>query len=102
MNGTSLRIVRNMLCHSQARHVSPNYFPRRRGFGASGASSRCSTGTTFYEGCFVKPPDLHVHGTTASDGCSRPALASISSSCSQPNAWMRPRGLVSVATDTFR
>ena len=54
-----------------SRHVSPNYFPRRRGFGASGASSRCSKGTTFYEGCFVKPPDLHVHGTTASDGCSR-------------------------------
>jgi len=34
---------------------SPNYFPRRRGFGASGASSRYSTGTTFYEGSFVKP-----------------------------------------------
>jgi len=34
----------------------PDYFPRRRGFGASGASSRCSRGTTFYEGSFVKPP----------------------------------------------
>jgi len=32
-----------------------NYFRRRRGFGASGASSRCSTGTTFYEGSSVKP-----------------------------------------------
>ena len=34
----------------------PDYFPRRRGFGASGASSRCSRGTTFYEGWFVKTP----------------------------------------------
>ena len=46
---------------SRARHVSPNYFPRRRGFGASGASSRYSTGTTFYEGSFVKPPIVGTH-----------------------------------------
>jgi len=102
----ALQLVRSPVhrgvVRATARHFSPNYLPRRRGCGASGASSRYSTGTTFYEGRFVKPPDLHVHGTTASDGCSRPALASISSSCSQPNAWMRPRGLVSVATDTFR
>jgi hypothetical protein len=24
-------------------------------------------GTAFYEGCFVKPPALHVHATTASE-----------------------------------
>src|SRR5512138_3736702 len=45
----------------RSSHASPNYFPRRRGFGASGASSRYSTGTTFYEGSFVKPPIVGTH-----------------------------------------
>lgn len=54
-------------------------------------------GTTFYEGCFVKPPGLQVYATTASDGCSRPPVGSSSSSWSPPNARMPPRGLA-VAT----
>src|SRR5689334_7078611 len=44
--GQTLSLVRSPADRGVARRVAPNYFPRRRGFGACGASSRWSTGTT--------------------------------------------------------
>jgi len=74
--------------------VDLNYFQRRRGFGASGASLRCSTGTTFYEGSFVKPSVVGTRLRCAAAPRWRGLV-----SCNPPLPFLHPLSLRSPGAD---